>query len=223
MPAGPDYVYDYGAIRVEVFVTGTWRENCYLVTDREASAMAWIDPGDEADRLAAHSDAQPHPVSWILCTHAHFDHVGAIDELSRHSGLPCQLHREDLQLFKRAPLYALAFEKRSITVPKAAELFDDGATFSLGSHDFKAVRSPGHTPGSVSFRYGPLLFVGDTLMHSKRGRTDLPGGDAVALDQSIAALLEEFEDDLVLLPGHGKPWTLEEARTWWAQDSRNPS
>jgi glyoxylase-like metal-dependent hydrolase (beta-lactamase superfamily II) len=223
MADGPDRIHDFGDVRVEVFVTGTWRENCYLVTDRSISKTALIDPGDEAGRLILHIAAESLRVSLILCTHAHFDHVGALEQLCRHTELPFHLHRDDLRLLKRAPLYALSFDKRTMTVPTTVEVFDDRARFELGEFGFEAIQSPGHTPGSVCFRHGPLLFAGDTILHSKRGRTDLPGGDAAALDASITALLDAFEDDLVILPGHGEPWTLYEARRWWAQCRGAPS
>jgi glyoxylase-like metal-dependent hydrolase (beta-lactamase superfamily II) len=209
-------VTDFGDVRVEAFVTGTWRENCYLVTDRSAGETAVIDPGDEHERLIAHIEEQGQRVRLILCTHAHYDHVGAAVALSRHTQLPCHVHHLDLLLLRRAPLYALSFEQKSIPLPKAVESFDDRAVFELGARVFESASYPGHTPGSTCFRYGNLLFVGDTLLQGKRGRTDLPGGDAAALDASIAALLREFEGDCVLLPGHGEPWTIEEARRWWA-------
>ena len=58
--------------------------------------------------------------------------------------------------------------------------------------------------------------MGDTILVGKRGRTDLPGGDADTLEASIARLLGEFEGDFAIFPGHGARWTLDEARRWWA-------
>ena len=217
MAAGPDFCVDRGDVLVEAFVTGTWRENCYLVTDRTAAASAIIDPGDEHERLIAHLEGRGQRLRLILCTHAHYDHVGAVVELSRYAGLPCHVHRGDLALLRRAPAYALSFERRSITLARAVEVFDDRAELALGEKVFEAVPCPGHTPGGTCFRYGNLLFVGDPLLRGESGRTDLPGGDGQALEQSITALLDEFEDEGVLLPGHGEPWTVSEARRWWAE------
>lgn len=216
MASGPDRVIDCGDVRVEAFVTGTWRQICYMVTDRSAGETAVIDPGDEFERLIAHIDEQGQHVRQILCTHAHYDHVGAVVALSEHTGISCQVHHLDLVLLKRAPLYALSFERKSIPLPKAVEVFEDGATFELGARSFESATYPGHTPGSTCFRYGNLLFVGDTLLRGKRGRTDLPGGDAAALGKSISSILRDFDGDCVLLPGHGDPWSIEEARDWWA-------
>jgi glyoxylase-like metal-dependent hydrolase (beta-lactamase superfamily II) len=215
--AGPDFALEHGDLLVEAFVTGSWRENCYVVTDRAAGESAIIDPGDEHERLIAHLQGRGQRVRLILCTHAHYDHVGAVVELCRHTGLCCHVHREDLGLLRRAPAYALSFERRSIALARAVEAFGDRAEFALGQGVFEAVPCPGHTPGGTCFRHGNLLFVGDTILRGESGRTDLPGGDRQLLERSIAALLGEFEDACVLLPGHGEPWTVGEARVWWAE------
>jgi len=215
--AGPDFELDHDDLIVEAFVTGTWRENCYVVTDRGAGESAVIDPGDEHERLIAHLKQRGRRVRLLLCTHAHYDHVGAVVELSRYVGLPCRVHRKDLALLRRAPAYALGFERRSIALARDVEVFDDRAEFGLGEGVFEAVPCPGHTPGGTCFRRGNLCFVGDTILRGKSGRTDLPGGDEHALARSISALLGEFGDDCILLPGHGEPWNVAEARRWWVQ------
>ena len=223
MPAEPDRAIEFGDVSVETFVTGSWRENCYLVTDRTTSETAIIDPGDEHERLIAYIKDRGYNLKLMLLTHAHYDHIGAVVALSDFSGLPCQVHRDDQRLLRRAPLYALSFEKRKISVPEFIELFDDRAQFELGSQVFEAVPCPGHTPGGVCFRFGNLLFSGDTILVRKRGRTDLPGGDAKVLDASISKLLFEFDGDFTLFPGHGLTWSVEEARRWWADEGADES
>lgn len=217
MALKPDRTIDCGDVSIETFVTGTWRENCYFVTDRSASETAVIDPGDDHERLIAYIEERGYRVTLILLTHAHYDHVGAVVALSEHTGLPCQVHRDDQKLLKRAPLYALSFEKKKIPLPTAIEVFDDCAKFELGSRVFESVPCPGHTPGGTCFRLENALFVGDTILVEKRGRTDLPGGDAETLEASITALLGSFDGEFAIFPGHGNPWTLAEARRWWSE------
>jgi hydroxyacylglutathione hydrolase len=215
--AQPDRATSYGDVLIETFVTGTWRENCYFVTDRSASETAVIDPGDDHERLLAYIEERGYRVTLILLTHAHYDHVGAVVALSEHTGLPCHVHREDQRLLKRAPLYALSFEKKKIPLPTSIELFDDCAKFDIGSRAFESMPCPGHTPGGTCFRLENSLFVGDTILVGKRGRTDLPGGDADTLKSSITRLLGALDGDFAIFPGHGAQWTLDEARLWWAE------
>ena len=218
MSAAFDRVEEIAGLRVETFVTGRWHENCYVLTDLATREAAIIDPGDDEGRILQHlGDAMLIP-KLILLTHSHYDHVGAAESISADAGLPCRLHAADRALLARAPLYALSFEQRQIRVPRVVETFEDQATFQIGGFAIQALRLPGHTPGSVGLRCGSLFFSGDTLLRAKRGRTDLPGGDAAIIDESIQALIDSSDGLGALFPGHGHPWSAAEARAWWARE-----
>ena len=218
MTARCDRVEECDGLRVETFVTGRWHENCYVLTDLATSEAAILDPGGDDGRILRHlGDAKLTP-KLILLTHSHYDHVGAAESISAHASLPCCVHAADRALLERAPLYALSFEKRQVTVPRAVETFQDQATFCFGRFSIQALLLPGHTPGSVGLRCGPLLFSGDTLLRAKRGRTDLPGGDAATIDASIQALIDSTDGLSAIFPGHGYAWSAEEARAWWARE-----
>ena len=152
MALHPDRAIDYGDVLIETFVTGTWRENCYFVTDRSASETVVIDPGDEHERLIAYIEDRGYRVTLILLTHAHYDHVGAVVALSEHTGLPCHVHRDDRKLLKRAPLYALSFEKKRILLPTSIELFDDCAKFELGSRGLQSSNFYKYAPCPLEIR-----------------------------------------------------------------------
>ena len=128
------------------------------------------------------------------------------------------LHAADRALLERAPLYALSFEKRQVEVPRAVETLRGSGDVPLRAFPIQALLLPGHTPGSVGLRCGPLFFSGDTLLRAKRGRTDLPGGDAAIIDESIQALIDSTDGLSAIFPGHGHPWSAEEARAWWARE-----
>jgi glyoxylase-like metal-dependent hydrolase (beta-lactamase superfamily II) len=220
--ASYDRVQEFGGLRVETFVTGRWHENCYVLTDLATSEAAIIDPGDDDGRILQHlSDSKLIP-RLILLTHSHYDHIGAAESISGHASLPCLLHAGDRALLDRAPLYALSFEKRRVRVPRAVETFQDQTRFGLGSFEIRALLLPGHTPGSVGLRCGPLFFSGDTLLRAKRGRTDLPGGDAATIDKSIQTLIDSTDGLSAIFPGHGHPWSAEEARAWWSREKARP-
>jgi glyoxylase-like metal-dependent hydrolase (beta-lactamase superfamily II) len=85
------------------------------------------------------------------------------------------------------------------------ETFEDQATFCLGRFPIQALLLPGHTPGSVGC-VRPALLSGYAL-RAKRGRTDLPGGDAAAIDKSIEALIDSTDGLSAIFPGHGHPWS----------------
>ena len=56
-----------------------------------------------------------------------------------------------------------------------------------------------------------VLFTGDTLFRDQCGRTDLLGGDALIMRQSLAKLAG-LKGDYTIYPGHGDSTTLERER-----------
>ncbi len=85
----------------------------------------------------------------------------------------------------------------------------------LAGLTFDVVFTPGHSIGHVRMRARrAVLLSGDVLFQGSIGRTDLPGGDHPRLIQSIRELIERFDPQTTVLPGHMAPTTLDaEART----------
>jgi glyoxylase-like metal-dependent hydrolase (beta-lactamase superfamily II) len=90
-----------------------------------------------------------------------------------------------------------------------------GETLELAGLTLDVVFTPGHSPGHVTYavRGEPALFSGDVLFEGSVGRIDLPGGDGPTLMRSIAMLLERFDDETVVHPGHMGITTLGRERT----------
>jgi glyoxylase-like metal-dependent hydrolase (beta-lactamase superfamily II) len=89
---------------------------------------------------------------------------------------------------------------------------EDGDELSFGDIKVKIIATPGHTEGSVCFLIGErdgqaALFSGDTLFAQSVGRTDLPGGDFSALEESLV-VLSSLPPELVVYPGHGPSTTI---------------
>jgi glyoxylase-like metal-dependent hydrolase (beta-lactamase superfamily II) len=98
--------------------------------------------------------------------------------------------------------------------PGIDHLHTDGETFALGGHEARVLHTPGHSRGSccLHFEAARTLFAGDTLFAGSVGRTDLPGGDFEALEQSIREKLFALGDDVTFFPGHGPPGKLGDER-----------
>src|SRR6266508_2986325 len=79
---------------------------------------------------------------------------------------------------------------------------DSGDEVRAGDVPIRLLHTPGHTPGSQCFLVDGRLVAGDTLFLEGCGRTDLPGGDAEAMYESITQRLAAVPDDTVLFPGH---------------------
>ena len=194
---------------VKTLVVGALATNCYIVGCEKTKQAAVIDPGDEADRILAAVREAGLTVTHVLLTHAHFDHIGAADEVVKASGAPLALHPDDLPLLQ-AGGGALFFDFQPPPVPAAVTSLAAGQEIGVGELTLRVLHTPGHSPGHVTF-YAPAegaLFDGDVLFAEGIGRTDLPGGSFAVLMRSIGEQLMTLPDDTVVYPGHGPATTI---------------
>lgn len=210
------YEHTFGGSKVVCLVTGDkWQQNTYLVINSGASAVVVVDPGGEADCLIRRIEESGFSLRRILLTHPHHDHVGAASQLAGHFNVECELHKLDFRLLMHAPMYATRFAGKTLAPVSRHQVFEE-----VQPDDrielLKSIHTPGHTVGSTCYLFNGFIFTGDTLLHECVGRTDLPGGNKDALRASIETLLNGVDGDTVVLPGHGKPWTIREARAWWS-------
>jgi len=184
-----------------MFTVGPLQENCYLVRREGSDRALLIDPGDEAPKLQAAMDELGVEPEAILLTHTHFDHIGAVAPLARATGAPVYCPREELPvLADPSAFFGAMFGP--VEGWEAEHALDGGQRLQLAGFDVDVVATPGHSPGHVTFVIDGALFSGDVLFQGSIGRTDLPGADHETLMESIAGLLERFDDDTRVHPGH---------------------
>lgn len=140
-----------------------------------------------ADDLIAYVKAQGLTVDWILETHVHADHLSAAPYLKNQLG-------GKIGIGSKIPVIQETFGKIFNVEAEFRRdgsqfdaLFDDGATFKVGSIAARVIHTPGHTPACVTYVVGDAAFVGDTMFMPDYGtaRCDFPGGDAATLYRSI--------------------------------------
>jgi hydroxyacylglutathione hydrolase len=186
---------------VRMFTVGPLQENCYLVRREGSDRALLIDPGDEAPKLQAAMEELGVEPAAILLTHTHFDHLGAVAPLARATGAPVYCPREELPvLADPSAFFGAMFGP--VEGWEAEHAVDGGQRLQLAGFDVDVVATPGHSPGHVTFVLDGALFSGDVLFQGSVGRTDLPGADHATLMESIAGLLERFDDDTKVHPGH---------------------
>jgi len=188
-------------MKIKSMQVGELATNCYLLIDDTANAAAVIDPGDQADQILEAVRAEGAAVEYILLTHGHYDHIGAVRQL--HEALPqtkVYLHKADAKGtgFHVVPLADQVPDLR---------YYDDGDQLQLGSLTIHVIHTPGHTPGGVTLRVEDVLFTGDTLFAGSMGRSDFPGGNTQQLFASLKKLAQ-LEGDYQVLPGHDRTTTL---------------
>jgi hydroxyacylglutathione hydrolase len=186
-------------MRARGFTVGPLQENCWVI--EEGARAIVVDPGDEAERLI--EELEGLTVDAILLTHTHFDHVGAVAALARHTGAP--VFCPATEVFILQDINAYVFPGYGPYEPyEPEETIEGGERLTLAGLEIDVLFTPGHSPGHVSFSIPDhqLLLSGDVLFQGSIGRTDLPGGDPERLMESIAMLLDTLSDDTRVLPGH---------------------
>jgi len=178
--------------------------NCYLLGCEKTREAILIDPGGEPDRILALVDRERLQLQYIINTHAHFDHVGAVADIKKKKGVPFYLHPADAVYLEPAVFAETlaGFGIFSIDPPTVDEPIDPSRVYSFGEVRFTVLETPGHSPGGVCFLFEKDVFVGDTLFAGSVGRTDFPGGSMPLLMESIKKKLMCLPDDIVVHCGH---------------------
>ena len=196
-------------LQIKTMVLGDYRANCYIVHQKGDSRCVVIDPGDEPERILSYLDEQALSLQGVLLTHGHFDHVGAMPQLVEKTGCGVWLCRPDFTM-PANPAFPWLFTLKEDMLSNP-RFFEDGDTVELAGLTFHVIHTPGHSLGSVCLEVEDVIFTGDTLFAGTCGRTDLPGSDPFAMEDSLTRL-KELPYDRTIYPGHGYPTTLDNQR-----------
>jgi glyoxylase-like metal-dependent hydrolase (beta-lactamase superfamily II) len=160
----------------------------YLAHDGDEAVV--VDPTQYVDQYLNAADDRGLDVVGVADTHAHADHVSGARQLADELDVPYYLHGDD------------AGELDAVTE------IADGDGIQVGDRTLDVLHTPGHTPGSVSFRFGDALLSGDTLFLRSVGRPDLEDSSEDAVRTAASELFDSLvgllalDDDSVVLPGH---------------------
>jgi hydroxyacylglutathione hydrolase len=200
--------FQFGEITLERHSVGPLGENTYFLFDSSKTGFI-IDPGDEADRLLSRIHELELKPKAILLTHAHFDHIGAVEPLRLELGIPVFLHPLDLEIYRSGPSSAARYNI-PFNQPKDPDRFlEVGQILEAGSIALEVRFVPGHAPGHVVFIGKGFAIAGDTLFRQSIGRTDLPGGNLEQLLSGIRAQIFTLPLETQIFPGHGPETTVD--------------
>jgi len=196
-------------LNIRNYNLGPLQTNAYLLTGADPARGIIIDPGmNPAALIRSIADMK---IEAILLTHAHFDHMGGVDEIRKLKKCPVYLHPLESDWLTSSKLNgSLMWPDVSppLTTDPAEYDLAEGQTLKMIGLEFRVFHTPGHSPGSVSFLCGNDLFSGDVLFRLGVGRTDLPGGRERDLLDSIKGKLFKLDDEVKVYPGHGSRTTI---------------
>jgi glyoxylase-like metal-dependent hydrolase (beta-lactamase superfamily II) len=211
------YHQEIGPYGVTTVVNGQYRQNGYVVLHHASNSALIVDPGSREDDIAAIVDKAGAVSSAILLTHGHFDHLGAAHALGERWGIASKAHKREVKLIRQAPLYALRFVRKAIRAPRI-DPFESIESLEWPGGTIGVIETPGHTEGSVCYTLPGMVFTGDVLLREHIGPTFYPGSDRDELMRSVESFLaRDLLGDAAIFAGHGRPWTVQEARDWWTK------
>lgn len=192
---------------IETLTVGSFQVNNYLVVSDDKDAVL-IDAGGDYEATKKVIDKYNANIKCILNTHAHMDHIAGDYDIQTKLGAKILINKDDEFLFNCFEDHLKMFGMPYYKTPKADQYIVDGQEIKIGSLSFKVIATPGHSPGSVCFLIGNILFSGDTLFADTVGRTDLPGGSYEELGDSVKNKLFTLDESVVVYPGHGESTTI---------------
>lgn len=199
-------------ICVQTLTVGVYQTNCYICACESTGLAVVIDPGFEADRICSAVDEKKLKIKYIILTHGHPDHVGALADVKRHTGAEILVHADDAFMLGPGGVSIARLLGMKPVLLEPDRLLSDGDIIEFGRLRAHIIHTPGHTPGSICIKIDDILFTGDTLFAGSIGRTDLPGGDEQQLMVSLFQRLKGIDDGIIVYPGHGLPSSMGEER-----------
>lgn len=161
---------------------GTFQNFSYLIGDPETHESALVDPAWEVDKLLSISRDAGLTTSLVINTHSHHDHVEGNDAVAKRT-------HAKIVAYQSSPV------RKDIPV-------NDGDAVEIGSLRAQVIYTPGHCPDHICLLVGGKVLTGDTLFVGECGRTDLAGGDAGAMYDSLFKKLMALDDSTEVYPGH---------------------
>lgn len=182
-------------------VVGQLQENCFILFDENKDAFI-VDPGASSENIIEAIEKNSLNIKYILLTHGHFDHVGAVASLAKKFKAPVYLSKKDRKFLEtpaevRVSSFGMEIEAADVDV-----FVNDNDEIPFSEGLIKVIETPGHTLGSVCYLFNNYLFAGDTLFNGSIGRTDFPESDHSLMIESLKKL-KELDDEIYVLSGHG--------------------
>jgi glyoxylase-like metal-dependent hydrolase (beta-lactamase superfamily II) len=187
-------------MKIDRLVVGPLAANCYII--RLNSLNVLVDPGADADTIIRYFDLNDLRPDFILNTHGHFDHIGAVPQIVTKYDIPFYIDPDDEEIITD-PIKngSSIFGENNLSLT-TYNLIDSGDIEYFMKNGIGIVKTPGHSPGCIVIRIEDHLFTGDLLFRGSIGRTDLPGGNIHDMKDSLLKI-KNMENGFLVYPGHG--------------------
>lgn len=186
--------------------------NTYLLIKKDEVIV--IDPGLNGETVASFLHENNLKVVSVLLTHGHFDHILGLNDLQSFLPFTTFIHQQDLAMLYDPELnygknYGVHFKlSKAFQVKQVVDLTE----LDIINEKLLVLHTPGHTLGSVMFKYQNHIFSGDTLFYDSIGRTDLFSGNFNAIRRSLNMIKSTLSNQNMIYPGHGRSGKLQDIK-----------
>lgn len=196
-------------IEVKSFSLGEFATNAYFILNREKKTYIIIDAPQGIKSIVENFSKKGFRPLSLFLTHGHIDHIQGLKELD----LPFYIHYQDEKFLLKPELNLSSFLSSPLIIKKKPSLLKEDRISLWESLTLEVIHTPGHTPGSVSFKLNNYLFSGDTLFYDSVGRTDFSYADFNLLCESLKKITS-FDENTIVFPGHGPSTTLKREKRY---------
>ncbi|MCI0475168.1 MAG: MBL fold metallo-hydrolase, partial [Anaerolineales bacterium] len=148
---------------LETLVVGPLGVNCYIVGDEKTREAIVIDPGGNARDVLDTLRREQLKLVAIVATHAHFDHLLALNEVRAQTRAPFLIYADEAPVLANTAIGARLFGFAFAQPAPADRLLRDGEAVRAGEIALEVLHTPGHSPGGMCLWHANHVFVGDTL------------------------------------------------------------
>ena len=187
--------------------------NTYILSDETGEAVI-VDPGNsqsyEDEQIREYIADKNLTIKYIINTHPHLDHIAGNPWCKKEFGVDVMLHEAGMKEYNRAFAYAAVFGFDIEKMPDPDRFLNEGDEVTFGNQKLKVLYTPGHCAGSICLYSveNQVIFTGDLIFEQCVGRSDLPTGNEMELQQSIREKIFTLPDEVTILSGHGDATTV---------------
>lgn len=186
-------------IIVKKIISGSLEENGYIAFDKKVAII--VDPGGNSNQFIDFIKVNNLNLKYILLTHYHHDHIGAVEEIKK--------------IFQNCKIFVSeADESDLIEYGVKPDMNYQNELSITNKFNVKIWNTPGHTKGGVCIEIvnENIIFTGDTLFLDDIGRCDLKGGSFEEMKNSINEKIFLWDDEILIHPGHGDSGKMKKVR-----------